>query len=411
MGHSEAETVETSDEKSASYACYDGSLVHMSDAIAKGLEPIVDARFPTVKMDSGCIKLSSSVEVFQWEETSKSEKKKNSLGGGETTVTTYSYQKKWSSSLVNSSGFKQSGHSNTSHVSGLAAGTETKINKAVKYGQHWSLPEALIAQISNFQDANKLAGSELKFASYTFTLSGGYFMCPPRSSPEIGDFRVKFEYVLDTPASILALQVPDKHAGYSFGPYRAVPRGLCGGLSDDELHQRLLKQANKDGDELYEEDKCWDFGPFSCLCCCCNLVSFAFTHCSTKMLGVVSLTPEICSLWTKKIGKRDCLESVKGSGAMLKWVLRLLGWILLWTGFEMLFEPLEVVLDIIPFLGPYLGSFIKAGVSVLSFFVTVVIAMALVSAAYLIYHPLIGIFYALISAAVVSAVVFLSHKV
>lgn len=409
VGHSEAETVETNNEKMASYACYDGTLVHMNDAIARGLQPIADARFSTVKMDSGCIKLSSSVEVFQWEERSHSEKKKDSVGGGETTVTTYTYDKIWSSCLISSDKFRKSGYRNTSHVSGLAPGTETQINNAVKYGQHWDLPETLIAQINNYQDANKLAGSELKFASYTFSLSGGYFLCPPRNSPEIGDFRVKFEYVLDTPASILALQVPDKRGGYSFGPYRSVPRGLCGGLSDDELHHRLLKQANKDGDELFEEDKCWDFGPFGCLCCCCNLVSYCFTHCSTKMLGVVSLTPEICNLWTTKMGKHECFESVKNSGALLKWGLRLLGWILLWTGFEMLFEPLEVAFDIIPFLGPYLGSGIKFGVSFLSFLLTLVIAMILVSAAYLIYHPLLGIFYALISAAAISAVMYLSH--
>lgn len=410
VGFSEAETVETADEKAASFNSYDGALVHMNDAIARGLEPIVDARFPIVKMDSGCIKLSSDVEVYQWKETKHEEKKKDSVGGGETTVTTYSYQKVWSGRLIPSGGFREGGHHNTSHVSGLDPGDETAINKTVKYGQHWNLPAPLIAQINNFEDANKLAGDELKFGSYTFTLSGGYFLCPSNSSPQIGDFRVRFQYALDTPASILALQMPDKSgSGFSFGPYRSVPRGLCGHLGDDELHHRLLKQAKMDGDELYEEDKCLDFGPFACLCGCCNLVSYCFTHCSTAMLGMVSLTPEIYSLWTAKVAKRECFNSVASSGTSLKWALRILGWILLWAGFEMLFKPLEVAFDIIPFLGPYLGSFIKFGISFLSFFCTMVIAIFLVSAAYLIYHPLLGMLYTLISVGIISAVMYVSH--
>lgn len=410
VGHSEAETVETADGKAAAFNCYDGTLVHMNDAMARGLEPIVDARFPTVNMDSGCIKLSSDVEVYQWEETKHEEKKKDSVGGGETTVTTYTYAKVWSSRTIPSNSFRESGYHNTTHVSGLAPGEQTTVNKTVKYGQHWNLPAPLIAQINNFQDANKLAGDELKFGSYTFTLSGGYFLCPPSSSPQIGDFRVKFQYALDTPASILALQMPDKSGdGYSFGPYRSVPRGLCGSLSDDELHHRLLKQAEMDGDELYEEDKCMDFGPFACLCGCCNLVSYCFTHCSTKMLGVVSLTPEVYTLWTGKVGKSECFNSVASSGTCLKWCLRILGWILLWTGFQMLFEPLSVAFDIIPFLGPYMGSAIKFGVSFLSFFLTLVIAVSLVSAAYLIYHPLLGMLYTLISVGIISAVMYVSH--
>ena len=127
------------------------------------------------------------------------------------------------------------------------------------------------------------------------------------------------------------------------------------------------------------------------------------------MLGIVSLTPEIYSLWTGKVAKRECFNSVSSSGTTLKWALRILGWILLWGGFEMLFEPLEVAFDIIPFLGPYLGSFIKFGISFLSFFLTMVIAIFLVSAAYLIYHPLLGMLYTLISVGIISAVMYVSH--
>merc|ERR1712113_482700 len=52
--------------------------------------------------------------------------------------------------------------------------------------------------------------------------------------------------------------------------------------------------------------------------------------------------------------------------------LRLAGWLALWIGFSMLFKPLEVLLDIIPFLGPYLGT----GLSYLIYFFTFLLTLA-----------------------------------
>eukprot|EP00931_Biecheleriopsis_adriatica_P048214 TRINITY_DN2785_c0_g1_i5.p1 TRINITY_DN2785_c0_g1~~TRINITY_DN2785_c0_g1_i5.p1 ORF type:complete len:555 (-),score=109.08 TRINITY_DN2785_c0_g1_i5:44-1708(-) len=411
VGQSEAETVEAKTQTDISD--YDGTLVHLNSEVAKGLEPLADERFPSFKMKSGCLRLSSYVEVYQWVEEVSEKKEKDSVGGGETTRKTYAYKQKWTDRIVNSGSFHQRhGHSNSVHVNDLAPGLRMKTNNTVKYGDAYFLPKALTEQIGQYEDASKVVGGDLSFMSCTFRKSGDYFYCPAKKqgSPNIGDFRVKLQYIPDTPASILALQIKDKthEGGHTFAPYRMVPRGLCGGMRESDLKKRRIDQSKKDGDDLYEEEKCWDFGPFACLCCCCNLVTYCFTHLSTSSAGL-SLTPEIYSAWTGKLSIKECFASVQNESVVKKWFIRLLGWALLWIGFNSLFDPLEVVLDIFPFIGPYAGTAFSAVMGFFTFLLTVALATFIVSLAYLIYHPLIGFVYLAVSGGIVYGIVFVAQ--
>jgi len=421
VGQSEAETIEA---KQADLSDYDGTLVHLNSEVAKGLDPLADERFSSFKTESGALRLLSFVEVYQWTEEVSEKKEKDKLGGGETTVKTYTYKQEWTDRIVNSGSFhQQHGHSNSVHVEDLAPGLRTKTNETVKYGETYFLPEVLTEQIGNYEDASKLVGEDLQFKSYAFQKSGDYFYCPPREgSPSIGDFRVKLQYIPDSPASILALQTKDKthEGGRTFAPYRMVPRGFCGGLSDGELKKRRIDQSKKDGDDLYEEEKCWDFGPFACLCCCCNLVTFCFTHMSTSSDTIgsssgsfssasLSLTPEIYSAWTGKRSLKECFASVKTASVSTKWCIRLAGWILLWIGFNSLFDPLEVVLDIFPFIGPYVGTAFSAIMGFFTFLLTIALATLIVSLAYLIYHPLVGVAYLAVTGGIVYGIVFVAQ--
>ncbi|CAE7199471.1 unnamed protein product [Symbiodinium natans] len=78
---------------------------------------------------------------------------------------------------------------------------------------------------------------------------------------------------------------------------------------------------------------------------------------------------------------------------MLKWGLRLLSWLLLYAGTYALFQPLLVVLDIIPFLGPYISSGAGWVVGLAVFLVTAMLATLVISIAFLLYHPLVGLTY------------------
>src|SRR5690606_8641736 len=70
---------------------HEGKLVHLSGPLATD-ETLYDEVFAVTAPKA--LKLKRQVEMYQWTEqqSSKTEKK---LGGGEETVTTYTYQKTW----------------------------------------------------------------------------------------------------------------------------------------------------------------------------------------------------------------------------------------------------------------------------------------------------------------------------
>jgi len=382
-GAAEAETVETLE---TDLSDYDGTLVHLNSDIARGIKPIQDERFPDVKMESGCIRLKSSVEVFQWVEEEEEKTDKNSLGGGETTTKTYTYKRQWCSSVQDSSEFhEKKGHTNMVKVEGLQAGEKVQANGLVKYGEPYHMQQDLVEQLNHFQDAEKLVGSTLHFGDHTFTRSvDSWYYSGDSGTPRIGDFRASVDYVLDGPASILALQLQDENGDRTFGPYRTISRGICGNASDTELKERRTSAAKKDIDELFNETKCLDCSPFAYLCCCCNFVALIFS---------AFAPPQIYSVWHGKMDKVECLDSEKEDAELMKWGLRLAGWLALWLGFSMLFKPLEVLVDIIPFLGPYLGTGLAYLIYFFTFLLTLAIASLVTSVAYLLYRPLIGLMY------------------
>ena len=83
----------------------EGKFVHMT-GLATTTETLKDEDFGVSAANA--IHLNRKVEMYQWQENKKTEKKKK-LGGGEETVTTYTYTKVWSEKPINSSLFNEKG--------------------------------------------------------------------------------------------------------------------------------------------------------------------------------------------------------------------------------------------------------------------------------------------------------------
>ncbi len=80
---------------------FDGKLVH-----ATGRADTKDMlRDPVFGVGKVAVKLNRNVEYYQWRESSRTEKRKK-VGGGEETVTTYTYQEVWTGSPIDSNNFK-----------------------------------------------------------------------------------------------------------------------------------------------------------------------------------------------------------------------------------------------------------------------------------------------------------------
>jgi len=80
----------------------EGKLIHTTGTVVIA-DPLVDPEFGVT---AAGVRLNRNAEMYQWVESSKSETR-TKLGGGQETVTTYSYAKEWKSEAVDSSQFQQ----------------------------------------------------------------------------------------------------------------------------------------------------------------------------------------------------------------------------------------------------------------------------------------------------------------
>ncbi len=190
----------------------EGKLVHVTGELSAN-GPVTDAKFA---LTAKAIKLRRDVEMYQWSEDKKSETKKN-LGGSEDTTTTYSYQKMWSSSVIDSSEFhKQEGHRNPAK---MPVENKTFAAEDIKAGA-FTLPDSLIEMINGFKPLEITAknADEISdhFAAPIKVVDDGYFIGKNSEEPAVGDLRVHFQEVAAGPVSIVARQVQD-----TFEPYQA----------------------------------------------------------------------------------------------------------------------------------------------------------------------------------------------
>ena len=191
-------------------ATNDGKLVHVTGTVtASG--PASD---PTFGISAEAIKLQRGVEMYQWNEEQKSETKKQ-VGGSEETVTTYSYDRRWSSTLIDSQNFHtRDGHQNPSE---MPVESETFVADDVTVGA-FDLSDSLIDRLDDYT-ALPVTEAELKkysgeYAGSIHLSNGKFYIGNNPKEPVIGDVRVGYEMVKSGPVSIVAAQ-----AGQTFEAY------------------------------------------------------------------------------------------------------------------------------------------------------------------------------------------------
>jgi hypothetical protein len=177
----------------------DGSLVHVvGRAITNEVleDPALGVRAPALK-------LRRAVEMYQWEEKTRTEER-TKVGGGTEKVTITSYDTTWSSSAFDSSGFKEpSGHQNPPFpirgeewvASGIAIGElalgdslTSKLNRA----------ESLTPDPAVVERARALLEKPVTLSD------GGLFVGANPGSPSVGDLRISHSSVPPAEVSVVA---------------------------------------------------------------------------------------------------------------------------------------------------------------------------------------------------------------
>lgn len=176
-------------------AVHEGKLVHLAGTVQVAGE-LRDAEFGL--RIPGAVKLRREVEMFQWVEDQRSETQ-SKFGGGQETVTTYSYAQRWSATAIDSSRFRDPrGHNNlapryrahqeTAHTASLGA---------------FTLPHNVLQELNGFQ---ALAPDLIPQRPGAQAIDGGLYLGRNPDAPMIGDMRVTWAMVPAAEASVIGQQ-------------------------------------------------------------------------------------------------------------------------------------------------------------------------------------------------------------
>ena len=219
----------------------DQKLVHVTGQTAVAA-PLEDNEFGVTATG---LKLSRGAEMYQWQEDSKSESR-TKLGGGEETVTTYTYTKVWSSTAIDSSAFNTpQGHENP----------EMAIESADIYATDatlgdYKLEENVLSQVGGATALNLTEQTDAIDAAAgeasTHTVSAGtIFLGENPQTPVIGDTRISYEV---TPAS--EISVVARQNGDNFLDYRARNGSEFLLVADGDVPAGDMFQSAQDANDL-----------------------------------------------------------------------------------------------------------------------------------------------------------------
>lgn len=280
------------------------------------------------------IALEREVEFYQWTETSETHEEKK-LGGGTETKTTYTYDRKWVGSPVNSSDFKRvSGHENSNKLPN-SVDDEYFYAKKVMFGAY-RFPPFLVKSVEGARpltvklDHDRLAGLESYYSgqnngqSAASVLGGGnrkmvhvsgnmiYIGANP-SSPQIGDARIAYKEVPPADVSIIAK------------------------VSGDTFDQFTAKNGNK-----------------------------------------------FFRLEMGDISAQTMFQDANDDNQFMAWLLRAAGIALVCIGFYLILSPISVLADVVPLVGSVAGF----GIMIVSGLAGFAWAFTIIALAWLRFHPI-----------------------
>jgi hypothetical protein len=186
----------------------EGKLVHVAGP-ASATATLVDPQF-AVKANG--LKLTRNVEMYQWRQDEHSETH-NKLGGGQETVTTYTYSRVWKDGRNDSQAFRHpEGHANPE----MPYSERQFVAADAKLGG-FSLPPNLIGALGGESrldvDPAALAAPSGQGRPQQ-VVDGAIYIGSDPSAPRIGDLKVSYALAPNGPVSAIARQ-----SGGALAPY------------------------------------------------------------------------------------------------------------------------------------------------------------------------------------------------
>ncbi len=332
----------------------EGKLVHVS-GLATTEETLVDDQFG---VSAKAIKLVREVEVYQWVEHSDTRRVKK--GGKEYEETTYSYTLEWCSKPVDSQGFKEKGHDNSPAV--LAFGDRESFAAKVTLGA-FSLSaedirriggEAPLAFPADYKVPESIAGAQF--------LNGTVYIPAAEAAPSVA-------------AAVAAAVAPATNGVAAAGATNAVAEAAAAAAAP--VARREVAQSPKVGD-----------------------VRVTFKAVVPHDISIVERqTGSTFAPWTASDGKDIAMlvsglrtadqmfASAKAANNTFTWILRLVGFLMMFVGLKMVFGPIATLVDAIPIL----NGIVSMGVSLVAFLVAAVFALVTIAVSWIVVRPVLGV--------------------
>ncbi len=215
----------------------EGALVHFSGD-TETTDTLTDPNFGVAVQ---AVQLRREVEMYQWKETERSEKR-DKVGGGEETITTYTYDQVWEDDVLDSTRFEeQRGHQNPGSIRYEG---ETWTARPVTVGAY-TLDDSLVRQMNNFEDYTIDAATVLppSLQGVASAHEGRFYFGATPSRPTVGDIRVSFDVVYPEPVSVIAQQAGTGTRAYQTEAGDTLAMLQMGSHSADEMFA-LAQSAN-----------------------------------------------------------------------------------------------------------------------------------------------------------------------
>ena len=157
---------------------------------------VIDSLFG-ITCGSECLALQRHSQMYQWREMSESNTETN-LGGSQTTTTTYTYEKTWSSSLINSNSFQDS--SQHTNPSTMDYPSQDFLSTKIMAGAY-ELPTNIVNWLLSVESpmnvqVNDITDTGLRNLATSITSgvpeTGFFFGTGMNTQPKVGDDRVWF---------------------------------------------------------------------------------------------------------------------------------------------------------------------------------------------------------------------------
>ena len=344
----------------------EGKLVHVSGR-ADTKDELSD---PVFGISTVSLRLNRKVEIYQWVEKEETHREKQ----GDKTIekTTYTYAKQWCSKPVDSQGFKEAGHSNP--AAAMPFSDEEKFAKNATLGA-FRLSEVNLKRMHGFKALPFAPDFKLPEALKGASLVNGVIYLPTSTTAP-------------TSAS------PTVSAGGT-SPLMAAAKAAAGAVTNAVNGALSNPAANPQLGDLRVTFTVVE--PHD--------ISLCFKQRGDTFVPWTSSNGRAIELQEDGLVDAAAMfASAKSANSTLTWILRFVGFMLMFGGFKMVFAPFVTLVDVIPLL----NGIVSIGLKLVAFLLATAGSLLTAGVAWIFYRPVLGI--TLVAIAVACVVLLLVMK-